>query len=316
MESKNKNQIGVLNVNKPVPYLSDNIVAFVTNKLKDENYDFLVEFGAGNSTRYFLSKLLNFGKQCKFISIEYNSKWFKELVNSLRVDLKARSKSEEKLELNPWSYMKCKRFILEDTSTHLEVPFELRRLPKAKRTFGGLFNIRMLLYKLQPRSRPLDGYYSITIENSVKFLLILRSEIMKDQYGESPIKHEYIEAALEPVIQGLLTKKNIRAAFLIDGGPRSDILNSILDLEERYPNFHPAIFLCDANRSIYSEPQNRRPAGVFIQGSNRSLQGEALYKKIITGKKAEYLYGKGKILPSEFAAKEVWFYQSLYEKGT
>jgi hypothetical protein len=55
---------------------------------------------------------------------------------------------------------------------------------------------------------------------------------------------------------------------------------------------------------------------VFIQGSNRSLQGEALYKKIITGKKAEYLYGKGKILPSEFAAKEVWFYQSLYEKGT
>jgi hypothetical protein len=34
MESKNKNPIGVLNVNKPVPYLSDNIVAFVTNKLK------------------------------------------------------------------------------------------------------------------------------------------------------------------------------------------------------------------------------------------------------------------------------------------
>ena len=54
MEIKNKNQIGVLKSNQPVPYLSDNIVAFVTNKLKDENYDFLVEFGAGNSTKYFL----------------------------------------------------------------------------------------------------------------------------------------------------------------------------------------------------------------------------------------------------------------------
>ena len=314
MERIHKTQIHILNINQPVPYLSDNIVAFIANKLKDEYYDFLVEFGAGNSTRYFLSKLLDFGKQCKFISIEYNSKWFKELVRSIRVDLKARSISKEKLELNPWSYMKCKRFILEDSATHWEIPLELRRLPKAQRTFGGLFNIKMLLYKLQPKSRPVDGNYSITIEDSIKFLLILRSEIMKDQYGESPVKQDYIEAALEPVIQSLPTKKNTKAAFLIDGGPRSDILNSILDLEERYPNFYPTIFLCDANRSIYSESQNRRPAGVFIQGSNRSLQGESLYKKIITGKKAEYLYGRGKILPSEFAEKEVWFYQSSNEK--
>jgi hypothetical protein len=72
--------------------------------------------------------------------------------------------------------------------------------------------------------------------------------------------------------------------------------------------------LCDANRSIYSESQNRRPAGVFIQSSNRSLQGVPLYKKIITGRKAKFLYGKEEILPSEFAAKELWFYQSSTEK--
>jgi len=314
MEYKSKYQIRELNMYQPVPYLSDNVVNFVTNKLEEENYDFLVEFGAGNSTRYFLSKLADFEKQCHFISIEYNSKWFKELVSSLRVDLKDRSISEEKLELKSWSYSKCLRFMLEDNAALLEVPRELRRLPKAKRTFGGPFNIKMPLYRLQPGRRPVDGYYSIRIEGSIQFLLILRSEIMKDQYGESPIKHEYIEAALEPVIQKLQTNTNIRAAFLIDGGPRSDILNSVLDLEEKYINFFPTIFLCDANRTIYCESQNRRPAGVFIQGSNRTLQGESLYKKIITGTKAKYLYGKEEILPSEFAAKELWFYQSSKEK--
>jgi hypothetical protein len=315
MEFKNKDQIGVLNLNQPAPYLSDNIVAFITNKLKEENYHILVEFGAGNSTRYFLSKLTDFEIQCEFISIEYNSKWFKELVRAIKVDLKDRSISEEKIELNPWSYHKCKRFMLEDNATRFEVPFDLGRLPKAKRSFGGPFNIKMLLYRLQPGSRPMDGCYSVRIEGSIKLLLILRSEIMKDQYGESPIKHEYIEAPLEPVIQKLQTNQNIKVAFLIDGGPRSDILNSVLDLEERYTNFSPTIFLCDANRSIYIESQNRRPAGVFIQGSNRSLQGESLYTKTITGRKAKFLYGKEEILPSEFAAKELWFYQSTGEKN-
>jgi hypothetical protein len=109
MVIKNKHQIGALNIDQPVPYLSDNIVAFVTNKLKEEDYDFLVEFGAGNSTRYFLSKLINFEIQCDFISIEYNSKWFGEQVKAIKVDLRNRSVSEEKIELNPWSYRKCKK---------------------------------------------------------------------------------------------------------------------------------------------------------------------------------------------------------------
>jgi hypothetical protein len=314
MEFKNKQQIDPLNIRQPVPYLSDNIVTFVTNKLKEEDYDFLIEFGAGNSTRYFLSKLIEFGITCDFISVEYNSKWFKELVRSIKVDLEDRSISEEKIELNPWSYRKCKRFMIGDNATQFEVPFLLRRLPKAKKSFGGLFNIKMLLYRMQPGSRPVNGYYSIRIEDSINFLLLLRSELIKDQYGESPIKHEYIEAPLEPVIQRLETNQNIRAVFLIDGGPRSDILNSVLDLEERYTNFFPTIFLCDANRLIYSESQNRRPSGAFIRGSNRSLQGESLYTKTITGGKAKFLYGKEEILPIEFAAKELWFYQSSKEK--
>jgi len=44
MERIHKTQNRILNINQPVPYLSDNIVAFIAKKLKDENYDFLVEF--------------------------------------------------------------------------------------------------------------------------------------------------------------------------------------------------------------------------------------------------------------------------------
>ena len=314
MERIHKIQSRIRHNNQPVPFLSDNIVNFITKKFKDENYDCIVEFGAGSSTRYFLSKLLDFGKKCKFISIEYNAEWFKELVKSIRADLKYHSISEENFELHPWSYMKCKRFIFEDNSSRLELPFELRRLPKAKKIFGGIFNIKMLLYRLKSGSRPLDGHYSITIEDSIKFLFILRSEMMKDQFGESPVKQDYIEAPLKPIIRNLPKKNNIKVAFLIDGGPRNDILNTILDLEERYSNFHPTIFLCDASRSIYIESQNRRPTGVFIRGSNITLQGESLYKKVVVGKKAEYVYGREKISPREFAEKEVWFYQSPIEK--
>lgn len=163
MESKNKNQIGVVNVNKPVPYLSENIVAFVTNKLKDENYDFLIEYGSGNSTRYFLSKLLKFEKQCTYISVEYHPGWFKELVKLIKSDFNAAFTSEEQFELRSWNYEKCKIFLHGKNASPLNIPSELKRLPKAKRAFGGLFNIKMLLHRMRKESRPIDGDYSVTI---------------------------------------------------------------------------------------------------------------------------------------------------------
>jgi hypothetical protein len=139
---------------------------------------------------------------------------------------------------------------------------------------------------------------------------MLSSEFMKDQFGESPIKKEYLTVALEPVAQRLSSAEKITCAFFVDGGPRGDIVNSILDLEDRYDNFYPTIFLCEARRSYYAGTIRRRPAGIFLRGSNRTLNGEPVYQKNIIGRKAQFVYGKEEVLPEELAERELWYYQS------
>jgi hypothetical protein len=315
MKIKQQDLNNIIKTDQPVPTISDNISIFITEKLKEENYDFLIEYGSGNSTRYFLSKLLKFEKQCTYISVEYHPGWFKELVKLIKLDFNAAFTSEEQFELRSWNYEKCKIFLHGKNASPLNIPSELKRLPKAKRAFGGLFNIKMLLHRMRKESRPIDGDYSVTIEDSIKLHLFLRSQMMKDQYGESPIKEEYISAALIPVTQSLTSKKDLRVVFLIDGGPRSDILNSILDLEERNKNFVPTIFMCDANRSFYSHEISRRPNGVFLKGSNRTLNDELLYKDIYDSKKANFWFDKENVSSNELMEKEVWFYQAKSKKG-
>ena len=46
-----KKLIKILHTDQPVPAISENITTYITEKLKDENHDFVVEYGSGNSTR-------------------------------------------------------------------------------------------------------------------------------------------------------------------------------------------------------------------------------------------------------------------------
>ncbi len=316
MKNIKKNLTKILHNDRPVPAISDNISNFITEDIKERDYNFLVEYGSGHSTRYYLSKLIEFGKQCTYVSIEYNPEWFKELIKLIKMDLDPLLTSKEHFELKPWNYEKCKRFLQGKNASRLDIPSDLKRLPKAKRTLGGLFNIRVLLPIMGKKNRPIDGHFSVTIDNSIKLLLLLRSELMKDQYGESPVKEEYIKAALTPVIHSLTSEDELRAAFLIDGGPRGDILNSILDLEENNNNFFPTIFMCDANRSFYSDAISRRPDGIFLKGSNKTLNNEVLYKDIYDNKKANFWFGKEKVSSTELMKKEVWFYQSTFNNAS
>lgn len=303
----------VLDIAHPVPMLSDNVTEFIIKKLKETDYDFFVEYGAGNSTRFFLKQLLELEKKCLFFSVECNYSWFTETVRAIRSDLKSIPTAEAKLQLEPWTLEKCKRYLSGKNATSLDVPADLRRLPKAKRILGGPLDTKTLLYKLRKVSRPHDGYYSVIINDSIHFLLLLRSEFIKDQYGESPIKKEYIDAALEPIRQKVLSEQKLAGAFFIDGGPRGDILDSIFDLEETYSGLSPTVFLCEAHRIYYADPINRRPSGVYIQGSNRTLNGEPAYTKEEMGRKAEFTYGRALVSPEDLAEREVWFYESRQE---
>jgi hypothetical protein len=314
LKTLKKKLIKILHTDQPVPTISENITTYITEKLKNKNHDFVVEWGSGNSTRYFLAKLLELRKKFIFISVEYQQQWFLELVQIIRSDLKSFRISNEDFELKQWDYEKCKRFFYGKNSSIFDVPNDLKRLPKAKKSFGGPFNFKMFLQRLRRKSRQVDGHYSVTIDDSINLQILLRSEWMKDQYGESPLKDEYIAAALTPIKHAIPSKKILSSAFIIDGGPRSDILDAIFKLEDENRNFFPTIFLCDANRSLYAKSIRRRPTGEFIKGSNRTLNGEPLYKNQYSGEKAKFFFGKEQVSLDELLDKEIWFYEATIRK--
>lgn len=310
MKKKGKDLRKILNTTQPVPQISDNLVELIIKKLKDTDCDIFVEYGAGNSTRFFLKHLLQLEKKRLFISVECNYPWFMETISAIKSDFKSIPVSEDHLQLKPWTFEKCKRYLFGDSATCLNVPADLRRLPKAKKILGGPLNIKILLYMLSAGSRPHDGHYSVKIGNFRHFLLFLKSEFIKDQYGESPIKKEYIETTLEPIRQKLLSEETLGAAFLIDGGPRGDILDSIFDLEDSNSGFRPNVFLCEAHQSFYADPISRRPSGVFMRGSNITLDGEPAYNRETVGKKSEFTYRKAIASPEDLAEREMWYYES------
>jgi hypothetical protein len=295
---------------QPVPYLSDRSVEFIVDTIVSDDFPVLVEFGSGGSSRFFLRHLLDQGRKCCFVSVETAERWYRRVIEAIRMDLSGRSTSEETLDVRPWTIKRIRAYLAGESQTSLDVPAPLRRLESAKKVLrGGRFGL--LRKRLWPRARPRDATYSVLIDGTVRFLYELRTEFVKDQYGESPFKQECIDAGLAPVRRALSDGTNVvRAAFLIDGGPRGDIVHAILDLEDAYPNFLPSIFLFEAQRLFYEPAISRRQSGQFIAGTNRMLNGEIVYSVDPKREdpKAIYWFGKKGMTADEMSAKEVWYY--------
>ena len=50
--------------------------------------------------------------------------------------------------------------------------------------------------------------------------------------------------------------------------------------------------------------------GVFLKGSNRTLNGDPVYKSLYNSRKTKFWYNKEEASSSELLEKEVWFYQA------
>ncbi len=292
------------------PFVSANICRFITEQLVQHDYDFVIEYGSGGSTIYYLQALLEAQKRCVFTSVEYNPDWFHKMVKTIQAMWPQDALASEKHERHPWPFDKCKRYIHGRNASRLEIPEGMGRLKKAQEKMGGLWSFRLPLLRFFPNCRPIDGFYSASIKNSIDMQLILRTELFKDQYGESPIREEYVQNPLKPLQSRIDAQKEVSAAFLIDGGPRGDILKTILDLDDQYTCFRPTVFMCDANKVIYANQMKRRPKGVFVDGSNQTIDGSPLYTRKLSGAKARFLHDAEHVDPSSQAKKELWFYRS------
>ena len=331
--STNPNKVGLDNYfNNPVPLLSHDNVAFLCNRM-DNSYDYFIEYGLGSSTLYFLDKFRTF--RLSFISVENNIRWFNTVIEYLKHKFTV---SNSQKEIDYFTLTEIYRFASQLDRENPLVPSHVSRRnrwkealllgplfrfsPRSNSRVSGvvpfwplsrwpMFMISALLYLYFPRFRPARGEFRGKIED---ISLVLRNvgPAMKDQYYESPSGKEYIDAGLLELRNGLQKKgKMVKAAFLIDGGPRAAIVRTILNMEETYSHFYPTIFLCEAHRAYYNEVMSNRPSGIFLSGSNVTINGLEVQGApgIHDIETMNYWFGKNYVTKEQLAEKEVWFYE-------
>lgn len=131
----------------PAPAISDNITLFIDQKICDLNFSFFVEYGAGNSTKYFLRNIYKTKKRVNFISMEYDSKWFFNTIETIKSDFSTIINEFHQLKITPWPYEKCKKYFEDESLTNFKVPNNLKRLPKGRKKLAGRRNYKMFTYR-------------------------------------------------------------------------------------------------------------------------------------------------------------------------
>jgi len=295
--------------NEPVPVLSKNSVEHIADTIKKNEFDYIVEYGSGASTRFHLNLLVEQKNPITFISVERSYAWFLKVVQAVRYEY-ARNISGESFKKTVWDKQKVNNYLQAISRVGNWVPSEFHRLPRAqaqlKKTMQGWRRYKNLSRVLS------DGFYQACINNTTSFMYYNKAEIMKDQYGESPYKEDYIRAGLDPVEERLNSAGNtVSALFIVDGGPRGDVVQAIMDLENQYPHLRVTVYVCEAQRSYFHDVLKKRETGYFIQGSRCMLDGRKVYgEKERMGPDAQFKYGVSSMTPEDMLEKEMWFYAS------
>jgi len=315
-----------------VPILSENNVEIICKEI-DESYDYFIEYGLGSSTLFFINKFKKYN--LTLISVENSFNWFTTVVKYLNklfcvIDF-----------VKEVSYYKMKEIIKFSKQLNIEnlaIPQKFSRRmdwkanlllgrfkkfnPRSNSKYRGiipfwryakyiLIGIRLITLAFNPKIRPTRSLCKGRIKN-IFFIFRNVPPEMKDQYGESPSREEYIEAGLIEIREALQKQKIVKSCFFIDGGPRAVITRTILEMEKEYPNFYPTIFLCEAYRAFYNEVTVQRLSGKYLIGSNLTINGQEVYsepKKLMDKDYAKLWFGNENITKEELAQKEVWFYK-------
>jgi hypothetical protein len=134
--------------------------------------------------------------------------------------------------------------------------------------FKPIFKLLNRLIRMHPKFANENSFWKTEIGNC-KFFYELVSPGMKDQFGESPNRDEYIQAGVKH-----LTDSEQNILIMIDAGPRHYILDEVLKLLEG-KNLHICLF--DAHRPEYTEILDKYQ-GTFYQGSAKLVDGSNFYE--------------------------------------
>ena len=302
------------------PGMSANIAQFIDSIIRVNKYDVIVEFGSGGSTLYYLKSLENYTSSVLFVSVDMNFNWYNTVLNKIREKYKDIVQLNEKYVQIPWSDQKLEQYFTIGDDSKWDYPPSLKRLPISQNSLADFIRKSSCVEGFPDytfsKNRPFDASYFAKLSNNISFSYFLRYEVVNDQYGESPVKQDYIDAGLRyPILEKLKKSPNtpLKALFIVDGGPRLQIVNAILDLENKYHNFYPTIVQHDAVRKNTLSAFLRRPQAKYISGSNITLYGKQLYHDTLPSNKEDdswIIFDKDKVTTGEEKAKkELWYYQ-------
>jgi len=290
---------------KPVPALSEKNSRFVLQIIQKNKFDYIIEFGSGNSTLFFYKKLKELNRHTCFISHENSEKYYQKIKKEINKNLGPSSEEIKKWTIEnynkfynsrrrPWvtivegksRLQKWKNAIrlgpfwkilpesksllsLHPRIVWLFAPF-LEAIVKTMRTFGYLCHADRYFHK---KSNYIDfHYYNI-------------SPGIKDQFGESPTRQSYTCKW----IKHIQPKSKKSLLFLIDGGPRHFIIDKIAQFKKKYKSMSLFICLFDAYRPEYAKTLSKIKNGKFFPSSCFDLNGRKIYDKCRTN---ELWFGK------------------------
>jgi hypothetical protein len=288
-----------------VPALSRKNVLFIEELIKQNKIQLIIEYGSGNSTLYFLEKL-KAAPSLKFTSVENTKSWFYKNIKAISKNF---SPSRPVLVRKYWEAERYKEFYKASFEPYTPIQEGASRVERWKRAMelGPFFRFerpKSRLYEIIAKpvfkisNKFLRQFSKFKNErsswkcriNKVDFSYQLVPPSMKDQFGESPNRDEFIQAGLEQVSQD---SKNI--LVMIDAGPRHYIIDKII---ETLPNKNLHICLFDAQRPEYESVLSKY-SGEFFSGETELIDGTDFYSSIYPDND----------LKASMLSKELWYKQ-------
>lgn len=299
---------------KPYPALSCAVAKYLIKELAVTKVPrMIIEYGSGGSTLYYLDNILEQNQPTLFVSVEFRSSWYEKLIEQIR--RRYQNLSNEQLLLRNWSKEKCKLYFKADNKTIMNIPDEIKLLDITRESVKK----ELLLNEKDDNFPFVDGDYLVFIKGKlIEFKYFLRTDFFKDQFGESPVKDDYINVGIDEATTFLKGNLNGSIIFIIDGGPRIDILQVVFDLMKKHPKASFLIFIHDAYRLYYQKILSRYPDGSFIIGSGNETLGGGTVFNLANEKQMNkldallYMFEYGTTSPKmEFLLKkEAWIYEN------
>ncbi|MDP3735443.1 MAG: hypothetical protein Q8R39_03380 [bacterium] len=245
-----------------VRYITTHLLRRKNSSLEREH--FIIEYGSGDSTKFFVDELITANIVARYVAVERSPLWYARMLSYFPGGTTAR---------NVWSLKDYVAFLRSESQNVWDVPPECRRLEREQKKMKTLRFIAEFLFR--KNNFWFDEKYGVKID-CIDFEYAYIYEGFKDQYGESPNKHKYIRLPLTGLLEALQAGRKCHAVFIIDGGPRADIVKECFDLIDRYKNLTVDIFLLEAYRGYYESILSSRPGGRFIAAEkNEMLDGRA-----------------------------------------